>query len=155
MELWCMLRGEISHFWFFFKSRRRHTRFSRDWSSDVCSSDLVNEFWLCENVLGLGERLHDEPGAQVAALPSGVRVEDVLAQPELVDPRAAQPLLEPVLLGAVQLTVPLGRPAGPAGQFHGSRCRHCPTLPRGAPSRKPPRLRSSRGLPSFRLPGER
>src|SRR5690606_40815252 len=28
-------------FIFFFSSRRRHTRFSRDWSSDVCSSDLV------------------------------------------------------------------------------------------------------------------
>src|SRR5690606_40225610 len=27
-------------FCFFFSSRRRHTRFSRDWSSDVCSSDL-------------------------------------------------------------------------------------------------------------------
>src|SRR5690606_7903194 len=26
-------------FVFFFSSRRRHTRFSRDWSSDVCSSD--------------------------------------------------------------------------------------------------------------------
>src|SRR5690606_39951187 len=25
---------------FFFAGRRRHTRFSRDWSSDVCSSDL-------------------------------------------------------------------------------------------------------------------
>src|SRR5690606_40050866 len=25
---------------FFFASRRRHTSFSRDWSSDVCSSDL-------------------------------------------------------------------------------------------------------------------
>src|SRR5690606_40006153 len=25
---------------FFFSSSRRHTRFSRDWSSDVCSSDL-------------------------------------------------------------------------------------------------------------------
>src|SRR5690606_35306941 len=28
-------------FFFFFSSRRRHTRFSRDWSSDVCSSDLL------------------------------------------------------------------------------------------------------------------
>src|SRR5690606_40900670 len=28
-------------FGFFFSSRRRHTRFSRDWSSDVCSSDLA------------------------------------------------------------------------------------------------------------------
>src|SRR5438445_8299323 len=27
---------------FFFSSRRRHTRYWRDWSSDVCSSDLVD-----------------------------------------------------------------------------------------------------------------
>src|SRR5882762_11425165 len=27
---------------FFFSSRRRHTRFKCDWSSDVCSSDLVD-----------------------------------------------------------------------------------------------------------------
>src|SRR6266511_4666267 len=34
---------------FFFSSRRRHTRFSRDWSLDVCSSDLlrrrVTSYW--------------------------------------------------------------------------------------------------------------
>src|SRR2546422_1065915 len=30
-------------FFFFFSSRRRHTRCSRDWSSDVCSSDLLRE----------------------------------------------------------------------------------------------------------------
>src|SRR3989449_102675 len=29
------------HLFFFFSSRRRHTRCSRDWSSDVCSSDLL------------------------------------------------------------------------------------------------------------------
>src|SRR6266702_1104389 len=28
-------------FFFFFSSRRRHTRWPRDWSSDVCSSDLA------------------------------------------------------------------------------------------------------------------
>src|SRR6266498_6166768 len=28
---------------FFFSSRRRHTRCGRDWSSDVCSSDLAEE----------------------------------------------------------------------------------------------------------------
>src|SRR5690625_5543449 len=27
---------------FFFSSRRRHTRWPRDWSSDVCSSDLLS-----------------------------------------------------------------------------------------------------------------
>src|SRR5256885_4858061 len=38
---------------FFFSSRRRHTRLQGDWSSDVCSSDLIAEspmevdpFWL-------------------------------------------------------------------------------------------------------------
>src|SRR3712207_8358050 len=30
-----------SYFFFFFSSRRRHTRYWRDWSSDVCSSDLA------------------------------------------------------------------------------------------------------------------
>src|SRR5439155_18775854 len=30
-------------FFFFFSSRRRHTRWPRDWSSDVCSSDLVSQ----------------------------------------------------------------------------------------------------------------
>src|SRR5207249_8948024 len=29
-----------------FSSRRRHTRSKRDWSSDVCSSDLVFDFYL-------------------------------------------------------------------------------------------------------------
>src|SRR5438067_4186187 len=29
------------YFFFFFSSRRRHTRSKRDWSSDVCSSDLA------------------------------------------------------------------------------------------------------------------
>src|SRR5690606_39346486 len=33
---------------FFFSSRRRHTRFSRDWSSDVCSSDLNQRFCLAQ-----------------------------------------------------------------------------------------------------------
>src|SRR5690606_40336872 len=32
-------------FFFFFSSRRRHTRFSRDWSSDVCSSDLPKSIY--------------------------------------------------------------------------------------------------------------
>src|SRR5215813_14485896 len=31
---------EVPFFIFFFSSRRRHTRCGRDWSSDVCSSDL-------------------------------------------------------------------------------------------------------------------
>src|SRR5271157_4021543 len=39
---------------FFFSSRRRHTRCGRDWSSDVCSSDLT--------ALGLAGSLALQPG---------------------------------------------------------------------------------------------
>src|SRR5690606_39724920 len=47
----------------FFSSRRRHTRFSRDWSSDVCSSDLRRILgWDAEEMLGhpCNELLTDE-----------------------------------------------------------------------------------------------
>src|SRR6266849_10121173 len=36
-----MERMCVFYIFFFFSSRRRHTRSTRDWSSDVCSSDLV------------------------------------------------------------------------------------------------------------------
>src|SRR5690625_5460602 len=36
---------------FFFSSRRRHTRWPRDWSSDVCSSDLVGKSSLVNAIL--------------------------------------------------------------------------------------------------------
>src|SRR3989449_328427 len=39
----CRMTGKLDcsfFLFFFFSSRRRHTRCSRDWSSDVCSSDL-------------------------------------------------------------------------------------------------------------------
>src|SRR2546429_2916564 len=39
MSSWRKLRA--GRLCFFFSSRRRHTRCSRDWSSDVCSSDLM------------------------------------------------------------------------------------------------------------------
>src|SRR5260370_26726287 len=37
----CSLGSSSVWCFFFFSSRRRHTRFKCDWSSDVCSSDLV------------------------------------------------------------------------------------------------------------------
>src|SRR2546430_4756905 len=36
-------KNELFSF-FFFSSRRRHTRFDCDWSSDVCSSDLTGPY---------------------------------------------------------------------------------------------------------------
>src|SRR5690625_7354857 len=50
---------------FFFSSRRRHTRWPRDWSSDVCSSDLrgtPSSLWLnhvFHDVFGLRVRLEE------------------------------------------------------------------------------------------------
>src|SRR5690554_7426391 len=40
-------------FFFFFSSRRRHTRCGRDWSSDVCSSDLKLPVVFCLDRSGL------------------------------------------------------------------------------------------------------
>src|SRR5207253_5316169 len=43
---------------FFFSSRRRHTRWPRDWSSDMCSSDLV--MGVASLVFGIEHFLHPE-----------------------------------------------------------------------------------------------
>src|SRR2546430_13181362 len=64
---------------FFFSSRRRHTRFDCDWSSDVCSSDLA--------VLTLPPAPPDQPlagkaSAQVKRLPSPAPIPS-LASPAL------------------------------------------------------------------------
>src|SRR5215217_3493012 len=66
-------------FFFFFSSRRRHTRYWRDWSSDVCSSDL-----------GLGglpifdEDLENDPPAAVQDLLDAIEAANALliATPE-------------------------------------------------------------------------
>src|SRR5699024_2458539 len=39
------------YIFFFFSSRRRHTRSKRDWSSDVCSSDLITETSKLKNLV--------------------------------------------------------------------------------------------------------
>src|SRR2546430_12262674 len=43
---------------FFFSSRRRHTRFDCDWSSDVCSSDLRPDGIVCANDRTAGKLMH-------------------------------------------------------------------------------------------------
>src|SRR5690606_40702386 len=53
-------------FFFFVSGRRRHTRFSRDWSSDVCSSDL-------EPSAGVAMIVEGEGGAQVALLVDAIQ----------------------------------------------------------------------------------
>src|SRR5271165_1885750 len=59
-------------YFFFFSSRRRHTRFSRDWSSDVCSSDLAARPCAGDVAVGLGRR---RPGLiQSRRLPTNIRL---------------------------------------------------------------------------------
>src|ERR1039458_6084784 len=43
VSAWCEVVGVQCALCFFFSSRRRHTRCLSDWSSDVCSSDLVGK----------------------------------------------------------------------------------------------------------------
>src|SRR5690625_7553359 len=44
----------VFFFFFFFSSRRRHTRWPRDWSSDVCSSDLPMSNYDEIRLIGIG-----------------------------------------------------------------------------------------------------
>src|SRR2546430_3208576 len=52
----CVRYGVDCGFRFFFSSRRRHTRFDCDWSSDVCSSDLGKPMlqWVYERACAAG-----------------------------------------------------------------------------------------------------
>src|SRR2546422_8392653 len=50
---------------FFFSSRRRHTRCSRDWSSDVCSSDLAAQRG--GRIVVIGSKNVPAPGPGAAA----------------------------------------------------------------------------------------
>src|SRR5256886_15294007 len=65
---------QVTKFFCFFSSRRRHTRFDCDWSSDVCSSDLtLKDFMVGKriggiNVFGGGLALYDADGTLVGGL---------------------------------------------------------------------------------------
>src|SRR5690606_40990732 len=63
-----------------FSSRRRHTRFSRDWSSDVCSSDLATYRRARSTLLA---ELGVEPGPELAA------AREVSAEPDPYELAAA------------------------------------------------------------------
>src|SRR6266498_87033 len=85
-----------SLFFFFFSSRRRHTRCGRDWSSDVCSSDL-------------------EPIAAVeaGALPGSDRTFPVRHQGELLGAlTVAMPSAEPITPSKEKLAGDLASQAG-------------------------------------------
>src|SRR2546430_14689672 len=70
---------------FFFSSRRRHTRFDCDWSSDVCSSDLGAELRRTGGEYGLGRLIADAQRnvakSDVALVNNGGNPTDVAARP--------------------------------------------------------------------------
>src|SRR2546429_4803982 len=69
---------------FFFSSRRRHTRCSRDWSSDVCSSDLIPN----DNLLELVPRLALNAAFKIAddVLMRAIKgITEIITKPGLVN----------------------------------------------------------------------
>src|SRR5690606_40998344 len=66
-----------------FSSRRRHTRFSRDWSSDVCSSDLMEQladkgnghYSYIDSVAEAKRVLVDELGGTLVTIAKDVKVQ--------------------------------------------------------------------------------
>src|SRR5690348_5914491 len=62
---------------FFFSSRRRHTRWTGDWSSDVCSSDLTGFLDAAACAALVGERTHADfyvcgPGPYMEVVAAGL-----------------------------------------------------------------------------------
>src|SRR5205085_8375995 len=57
---------------FFFSSRRRHTRFDCDWSSDVCSSDLLKTPLLHLDDSKAWSQWFDAAGVAAPELPHGL-----------------------------------------------------------------------------------
>src|SRR5205809_1879073 len=86
-ERYLSARGWIDLF-FFFSSRRRHTRCSRDWSSDVCSSDLLEDTF--------PRLLHAHPHVQIRILPRCQSCQNRLHKRcqiiRVTNPRRPQPL---------------------------------------------------------------
>src|SRR2546422_11773861 len=80
-------------FFFFFSSRRRHTRCSRDWSSDVCSSDLET---YVKRLTQLEQIASEFAGVEkVFAIQAGREVR-VVVTPNVIDDGKASELSEQI-----------------------------------------------------------
>src|SRR5690625_1321710 len=75
MSMWCCCKSSINPiiiiYFFFFSSRRRHTRWPRDWSSDVCSSDLHGQPQQLLELLGQRMMAPGHVGGEVHRAPIG------------------------------------------------------------------------------------
>src|SRR5699024_12077865 len=73
---------------FFFSSRRRHTRSKRDWSSDVCSSDLVDGVPI-DNFTGMSNNDFWNPSLDMGNGLSDINPNDIASLTVLKGPSAA------------------------------------------------------------------
>src|SRR5258705_10724400 len=92
------------YFFFFFSSRRRHTRCLSDWSSDVCSSDLV---------IGNSRIETRDQNYDLLRL-----VRDGFASARRGDELLKQALREQVIRHALRMPLHSHDPVGIAGPFH-------------------------------------
>src|SRR2546429_4404720 len=148
---------KVFYIFFFFSSRRRHTRCSRDWSSDVCSSDLFWQRrpwrWIFSKVPCKKSRLDARSAVELAR------------QHLRADPRsnafARQPEYRthvPVGAGQSQKFLPLAERAATCRRRAGGAICHPTDCPRASPplrlstnhrDRKSTRLNSSHGYISY------
>src|SRR3989454_6608319 len=106
---------ELLGCFFFFSSRRRHTRLQGDWSSDVCSSDLLP-----------GVRIHAEPSMGTTGIALSVAKTEEIYQREHELAGRGGFVLEPLEADAVPASL-----CGHGGGFPGPSLR--PDPPRGEP----------------------
>src|SRR5690625_7963978 len=77
--------GDVFGQRFFFSSRRRHTSWPRDWSSDVCSSDLIRSYSTVPNTILAKETHVDSCGKAKTMRPHSerfLRVRRLIARSE-------------------------------------------------------------------------
>src|SRR3989442_15027821 len=90
---------------FFFSSRRRHTRCGRDWSSDVCSSDLVAS--------PFDDRLEQRIGGNERKVDGQIPEHFLVLHRPLAFPQHRQDAREQRLLGQAGCGGGLAAPGGP------------------------------------------
>src|SRR2546422_493366 len=106
---------------FFFSSRRRHTRCSRDWSSDVCSSDLVvrispKSVRMAGEVTAIIER--SIAGVPIATAASGFTGFGLTPERVVVTVRGPESRVNLLTRDSVRVVAHLVGKAGPGGYAH-------------------------------------
>src|SRR5690625_6679362 len=95
---------------FFFSSRRRHTRWPRDWSSDVCSSDLTWE--QIGRAVGISRQSAHERWARNPSPPDAAQ--QLLIEEDMLTFRGARPTMQSRQM--LEPSAPTSQPATREGE---------------------------------------